>query len=143
MDFARLAEFLRLLRLAQGHGLRESGLHRTLGNGMSDRQGRDGGVGFQWQVRMFGRPFCYIVSEMMMKTMNGIEAAIEVLCVLPFCKVHFISCNTADDYALLEDARAKGFKFDTLEKHQCPRLNCWRDYLRFFHAPLTRTDVAA
>jgi CheY-like chemotaxis protein len=57
----------------------------------------------------------FIVSDVMMGAMNGIEAAIEILSVLPQCKVLFISGNaTYGD--LLGDARARGFKFEVLQK---------------------------
>ncbi len=65
------------------------------------------------------RPDC-VVSEVMMKTMNGVEVAIEILRALPFCKVLFVSSNTAGDDALLEKARARRFNFDALEKPAPP-----------------------
>jgi CheY-like chemotaxis protein len=60
------------------------------------------------------QPDC-IVSDIAMGTMNGVEAAIEILSVMPRCKVFFISGNVccAD---LLEKARAKGFEFEVLQK---------------------------
>jgi CheY-like chemotaxis protein len=61
--------------------------------------------------------FCpdFVVSDVMMGAMNGIEAAIEILGVLPHCKVLFISGN-ATYRDLLGDARAKGFNFEILQK---------------------------
>jgi CheY-like chemotaxis protein len=59
-------------------------------------------------------PEC-VVSDVMMGAMNGIEAAIEILNVLPQCKVLFISGN-AGYGDLLEDARAKGINFEILLK---------------------------
>ncbi len=59
-------------------------------------------------------PDC-IVSDVMMGAMNGVEAAIEIVGVLPQCKVLFISGNVG--YGdLLEKARAKGFNFQALAK---------------------------
>ena len=51
----------------------------------------------------------------MMGAMNGVEAAIIILSVLPGCKVLFIS-GTAVYSDLLGDARAKGFNFEVLQK---------------------------
>lgn len=57
----------------------------------------------------------FIVSDLMMGAMNGIEAAIEILRDLPRCKVLFISGNAAyKNYQ--RDARAKGFDFEVLAK---------------------------
>src|ERR1035438_9017047 len=66
------------------------------------------------QVASSFQPDC-IVSDIAMGVMNGVEAAIEILGVLPRCKVFFISGNVccAD---LLEKARAKGFDFEVLQK---------------------------
>ena len=50
-----------------------------------------------------------------MGAMNGVEAAMEILGVLPLCKVFFISGNVCCD-DLLEKARAKGFDFEVLQK---------------------------
>ena len=59
------------------------------------------------QVADSFQPHC-IVSDVMMGTMNGIEAAVEILGRLPRCKVLFISGNLG--YGdLLAKARAKGF----------------------------------
>jgi CheY-like chemotaxis protein len=58
------------------------------------------------------QPDC-IVSDVTMGAMNGIEAAIEILGVLPQCKVLLISGGYRD---LLENARAKGFDFEILAK---------------------------
>ena len=66
------------------------------------------------QVASVFLPDC-IVSDVMMGAMNGIEAAIEILGVLPRCKVFFVSGN-ADYGDLLEEARAKGFDFELLLK---------------------------
>jgi CheY-like chemotaxis protein len=43
--------------------------------------------------------------------MNGIDAAIDILRSLPYCKVLFVSGN-AGYGDLLEKARAKGFDFE-------------------------------
>ncbi len=60
------------------------------------------------------QPDC-IVSDVMMGAMNGIDAAIEILRTLPYCKVLFISGN-AGYGDLLENARAKGFDFEIMLK---------------------------
>lgn len=60
------------------------------------------------------QPDC-IVSDVMMGAMNGIEAATEILSVLPRCKVLFISGN-AGYGDLLETARVKGISFEALLK---------------------------
>jgi CheY-like chemotaxis protein len=60
------------------------------------------------------QPDC-IVSDVMMGAMNGIEAAMEILRALPYCKVLLISGN-AGYGDLLEKARAKGFDFELLLK---------------------------
>ena len=57
----------------------------------------------------------FIASDVEMGAMNGIEAAIEILDVLPRCKVLFISGNLAYR-ELLGAARAKGFNFEVLAK---------------------------
>lgn len=66
------------------------------------------------KVASWFEPDC-IVSDIAMGKMNGVEAAMEILGVLPRCKVFFISGNVccAD---LLEKARAKGFYFEVLQK---------------------------
>ncbi len=56
-----------------------------------------------------------IVSDITMGAMNGVEAAMEILGVLPLCKVFFISGNIRCE-DLLEKARAKGFDFEVLQK---------------------------
>ena|ERR1700694_473331 len=60
------------------------------------------------------QPEC-IVSDITMGALNGIDAAIEILRALPYCKVLFISGN-AGYGDLLEDAHAKGFDFTVLLK---------------------------
>jgi len=66
------------------------------------------------QVAGSFHPDC-IVSDVMMGAMNGIEAVIKILSVLPRCKVLFVSGSAA--YCdLLRDARAKGFNFEVLQK---------------------------
>ncbi len=66
------------------------------------------------QVARSFRPDC-IVSELTMRTMNGIEAAIELSRALPWCKVLLVSGN-AGYGDLLEKARAQGFDFELLLK---------------------------
>jgi two-component system OmpR family response regulator len=60
------------------------------------------------------QPDC-IVSDIIMGPMNGIEAAVEILAAIPQCRVLFISGN-AGYGDLLEEARAKGFNFEVLQK---------------------------
>jgi CheY-like chemotaxis protein len=57
----------------------------------------------------------FILSDVMMGAMNGVEAAIEILHTLPKCRVLFISGN-AGYRDLLKEARAEGFNFEVLEK---------------------------
>lgn len=64
------------------------------------------------------QPDC-IVSDVMMEPMNGVEAAIKILRFLPQCKVLFITGN-AGYGNLLEEARAKGFNFEALDKPVTP-----------------------
>ena len=66
------------------------------------------------QVASSFQPDC-IVSELMMGAMSGLEAAFEILNMLPQCKVLFIS-GTVPPQDLLEPAIAKGFNFDVLLK---------------------------
>ena len=66
------------------------------------------------QVASSFQPDC-IVSDVMMGAMNGIEAAIAILGVLPQCKVLFISGN-APCRDLLGNAISKGFNFEILAK---------------------------
>ncbi len=66
------------------------------------------------QVASWFQPHC-IVSDVMMGTMNGIEAAMEILGMLPRCKVVLMSGN-APCLELLEAANAKGFHFEVLQK---------------------------
>ena len=73
------------------------------------------------QVASSFQPEC-IVSDVNMGAMNGIEAAIKVLGVLPKCKVLFMSGN-APCFDLLEDAIARGFHFG-VSQNEFPRLNC-------------------
>ncbi len=66
------------------------------------------------QVACSFRPDC-LVSDVVMRTMNGVDAAIEILRALPCCKVLLVSGNAGyGDF--LEKARAKGFDFELLLK---------------------------
>ena len=56
----------------------------------------------------------FVVSDVVMGGMNGVEAALEILRILPECKVLFISGGAYIDP--LEDARSKGFNFELLCK---------------------------
>jgi CheY-like chemotaxis protein len=66
------------------------------------------------QVACSFQPDC-VVSDVMMRAMNGIEAAIEILGFLPHCKVLLISGN-AGYWDILGTAKAKGFNFEILAK---------------------------
>jgi CheY-like chemotaxis protein len=57
----------------------------------------------------------FILSDIMMGAMNGVEAAIEILRTLPECRVLFISGN-AGYRDLLKEARTASFDFEVLEK---------------------------
>jgi len=61
------------------------------------------------------REFDFLVTGVVMPRMNGIEAAIEVLKLLPKCKVLLVSGNN-DSNALLQDALSRGYKFEILAK---------------------------
>lgn len=71
------------------------------------------------QVACSFQPDC-ILSDIMMGAMNGVEAAVEISDALPQCKVLFISGNVGYGN-LLENARAKGFNFEVLQKPVLPR----------------------
>jgi CheY-like chemotaxis protein len=66
------------------------------------------------QVACSFQPDC-IVSDVVMGELNGINAAMEILGVLPQCKVLFISGNVPCQ-DVLENAIAKGFDFEVLAK---------------------------
>ena len=66
------------------------------------------------QVAHAFQPDC-IVSDITMGAMNGVEAAIEILGVLPRCKIFFISGNV-NNWDVIEKARARGFDFEVLQK---------------------------
>ena len=57
----------------------------------------------------------FILSDVMMGVMNGVEAGMEILRAAPQCKVLFISGN-ADYRDFLEKATTAGFNFEILEK---------------------------
>ncbi len=57
----------------------------------------------------------FILSDVMMGAMNGVEAGMEILRAVPQCKALFISGN-ADYRGILEKATAAGFDFEILEK---------------------------
>ena len=50
-----------------------------------------------------------------MPQLNGIEAAIEICKLLPECKVVLVSGDN-DSCALLQEALARGYKFEVLAK---------------------------
>jgi CheY-like chemotaxis protein len=66
------------------------------------------------QIARSFQPDC-VVSDVVMGEMNGIDAAIEILHVLPHCKVLLVSGN-AGYGNLLENARANGFDLEILLK---------------------------
>jgi CheY-like chemotaxis protein len=66
------------------------------------------------QVASSFHPDC-IVSDVMMGTINGIEAAVEILGTLPQSKVLLMS-GDAPCLDLLEYANARGFDFKVLQK---------------------------
>jgi CheY-like chemotaxis protein len=57
----------------------------------------------------------FIVSDVTMGAMNGIEAAMAILSVLPQCKVLFMSGNVAY-LDLMGSAIARGFDFEFMQK---------------------------
>ncbi|WP_348262874.1 response regulator [Telmatobacter sp. DSM 110680] len=59
--------------------------------------------------------FEFLVSDVVMHPMNGIEAAIEIRKLLPTCRVLLIS-GTNDTTSLLAEATSRGFEFDILPK---------------------------
>ena len=62
-----------------------------------------------------------LISDVVMRGMNGIEAALRISVTLPRCKVILFSGNaaTAD---LLHDAQAHGHSFETLAKPVHPQV---------------------
>jgi CheY-like chemotaxis protein len=67
------------------------------------------------------RKFEYLVTNVVMPQMNGIEAAIEIGRLLPKCKVLLVSGDNASS-ALLQDALSRGYKFEILAKPAHPVL---------------------
>jgi CheY-like chemotaxis protein len=59
------------------------------------------------------RKFEYLVTNVVMPQMNGIEAAIEIGKLLPKCKVLLVSGDN-EAGALLEEAVTRGYKFELL-----------------------------
>jgi CheY-like chemotaxis protein len=57
----------------------------------------------------------FILSDVMMGAMNGVEAGMEILRTVPQCKMLFISGN-ADYQDFFEKATEAGFNFEILEK---------------------------
>jgi len=80
------------------------------------------------------REFDFLVTGVVMPRMNGIEAAIEVLKLLPKCKVLLVSGNN-DSNALLQDALSRGYKFEILAKPVHPLVLF--QTLRSFGTPLS------
>jgi CheY-like chemotaxis protein len=62
----------------------------------------------------------FLVSDVVMGGMNGIEAAINILSTLPQCKVLFVSGNAmytdTPGSSSLKQAYAKGFHFEMIQK---------------------------
>jgi CheY-like chemotaxis protein len=67
------------------------------------------------------RKFEYLVANVVMSQMNGIEAAIEIGKLLPKCKVLLVSGDN-ESSALLQDALSRGYKFEILAKPAHPVL---------------------
>jgi CheY-like chemotaxis protein len=65
--------------------------------------------------------FQFVVSDVVMQPMNGIEAAIEICRLLPNCKVFLVSGNN-DTAVLLEQAKQSGRVFTCLPKPVHPTL---------------------
>jgi CheY-like chemotaxis protein len=65
--------------------------------------------------------FEYLVTNVVMPQMNGIEAAIEIGKLLPGCKVLLVSGDN-ESSALLQDALSRGYKFEILAKPAHPVL---------------------
>ena len=57
----------------------------------------------------------FLVTGVVMPQMNGIEAAIQIRKLVPKCKVLLVSGDN-DTTALLQDALARGYKFEMLPK---------------------------
>jgi CheY-like chemotaxis protein len=89
------------------------------------------------QMACLFQPDC-VVSDVMMGAMNGIEAAIEILGVLPECKVLFVSGN-AGYGDLLGNARTKGYNFEVLLK-PVPPPELLRMLSQVLSNPATQTD---
>ena len=60
-------------------------------------------------------PFDFLICDVVMDGVNGIEASIEIQKTLPNCKVLLISGNNATS-ELLAAAEIKGYTFDILAK---------------------------
>ncbi len=67
------------------------------------------------------RKFEFLVTNVVMPRMNGIEAAIEIGKFLPKCKVLLVSGDN-DSSELLQDALARGYRFEILAKPAPPLL---------------------
>jgi CheY-like chemotaxis protein len=67
------------------------------------------------------QPFHYLISDVVMDSMNGIEAAIAIRRLHPECKILLISGNH-DTNDLLLEAKELGADFDVLAKPFPPEL---------------------
>ena len=61
------------------------------------------------------REFDFLVTGVVMPRMSGIEAAIEILKLLPKCRVLLVS-GDSDSSTLLQEALSRGYKFEILAK---------------------------
>jgi CheY-like chemotaxis protein len=89
------------------------------------------------QIAASFHPDC-IVSDINMGALNGIDAAISILDFLPNCKVLFMSGNV-NCRELVDGARAKGFRFEVLQKPAAPAELLNRISL-MFSQPASHTD---
>ncbi len=61
-----------------------------------------------------------LISDVSLKGMNGIEAAIQILGWVPACKIILFS-GQASTVDLLRDSQERGYKFEVLSKPVHPR----------------------
>jgi len=61
------------------------------------------------------KPYDVLISEVVLKGMSGIDAAIEIRTILPNCKVLLVSGNNRTD-DMLKDAISQGHDFEILAK---------------------------
>ena len=66
-------------------------------------------------------PYDVLISEVVLKGLSGIDAAIQICQVLPNCKVLLVSGNNQTD-DMLKDAHGRGHHFDIMAKPVHPSL---------------------